>query len=268
MDQQCGFACFRKGACGDEKCMLPPITPSPDKPDQYQTFSQLATAPSFSQPDQYMKGVFNESCPRCLYVFTTESDQVKCIKIVYGGTQAMALVVDEVENPWAKHKKVRSVKTFNGQYQLQKHHDASEHRFAGVHVGVQEQQVKHLTKLITSCESAGSLRTESIYLYSFLVLMCQEGTQFYVKTSNSVCTCQYQRHCVCYLDVSEYYCSYWKRNCNLCLFLSPVSSCSSGSCTSKMYAILAHFNEVGGGFRKEYLLYTCEKGDKAMQGNF
>ena len=117
-----------------DKWLLPPITPCPEKPDQYQTFRQQATALSFSKPDQHMKGVFNESCPKCRYVFTSESDQVKHIKLVHGGTQAIASVVDEVENPRAKQKKSTVSQcpvcneTFNGRYQLRKHQDAAGHK--------------------------------------------------------------------------------------------------------------------------------------------
>ena len=131
MDRRWGFICFQKGACGNEECLcsasatkatnvmkfpptsdkwlLPPITPCPEKPDQYHTFRQQARALSFSKPDQHMKGVFNESYPRCRYVLTSESDQVRHIKLVHGGTRAMASVGMELRSLEVNGRKVRSV---------------------------------------------------------------------------------------------------------------------------------------------------------------
>lgn len=125
MDRRRGFVCFRKGACGDEQCecnsnatkatevmkiptsdkwLLPPITPCPERPGQYRTFRQQSTALSFSYPDQHMKDVLNEACPKCRYVFRSESDQVRHIKLVHGGARAMSAEadVDNTENPPAK----------------------------------------------------------------------------------------------------------------------------------------------------------------------
>lgn len=155
MDRRWGFVCFRKGACGEEECLcsanattstnvmklptsdkwlLPPIMSCPEKPDQFTTFRQQSTALAFSKPDQHMKGVLKESCPKCRYVFTSESDQVRHIKLVHGGARAMASVVDDVENPRAKQKKTTISRcpvckeTFNGRYQLRKHQDAAGHK--------------------------------------------------------------------------------------------------------------------------------------------
>ena len=96
MDRRRGLVCFCKGVCNvrlcdcskntvhvinlmklpvGEKWAFPPITPDSKNPKHYMTFDQLKSSLSFSNPDQHLKDVTNESCVRCRYVFTSVADK-------------------------------------------------------------------------------------------------------------------------------------------------------------------------------------------------
>ena len=48
-----------------EKWAFRPITPDPKNPKHYMTFDQLKSSLSFSNPDQHLKDITNESCVQC-----------------------------------------------------------------------------------------------------------------------------------------------------------------------------------------------------------
>ncbi|XP_062518097.1 uncharacterized protein LOC134193289 [Corticium candelabrum] len=149
MDRRWGMVCFRKGSCRDDscKCMtnglsatsvnkvpcsdtwcLPPVTPDTDNPGHYLTYRQTLSALCISKPDQHLKDVMTDRCPRCRYVFTSQADQHRHIQLVHGGNR----VLNEISGsePVPKKSTYRCVvcsQEYHSKYQLQKHKNESGH---------------------------------------------------------------------------------------------------------------------------------------------
>ena len=66
-----------------EQWSFPPITPDPNNPEQYMTFTQLKAALSFNNRDQHLKDGTNEGCRTCRYIFTSEADKERHIRQIH-----------------------------------------------------------------------------------------------------------------------------------------------------------------------------------------
>ena len=117
-----------KVPCSDTWC-LPPITPDTDNPGHYLTYRQTLSAFCISKPDQHLKDVMTDRCPRCRYVFTSQADQHRQIQLVHGGNR----VLNEISGsePLPKKSTYRCVvcsQEYHSKYQLQKHKNDSEQK--------------------------------------------------------------------------------------------------------------------------------------------
>jgi len=86
-----------------EKLSFPSITPDPNNPEHYMTFTQLKAALSFSNPDQLLKDGTNEGCRKCRYIFTSEADKEHHIRQVHSGVR-----VREEDGSTSQAKKSKS----------------------------------------------------------------------------------------------------------------------------------------------------------------
>ena len=154
MDRRRGFVCFRKGICDDHMCdcrknevqavnimklpmsrrwAFPPITPDPQHLDHYMTFRQLTTALKFSNPDEHLKEIMNSRCDKCRYVFTSENDKDKHLRLIHGGVRSRGESASDNLSGAAKKSKTGAKcpvcgEMFSSRYQMQKHQTEKNHK--------------------------------------------------------------------------------------------------------------------------------------------
>ena len=112
---------------------FPPITPDPQHLDHYMTFRQLTKALKFSNPDEHLKEVMNSHCDKCRYVFTSESDKDKHLRLIHGGARLRGELTLDSPSGAAKKSKIGAKcpvcgEMFVSRYQMQKHQTEKSHK--------------------------------------------------------------------------------------------------------------------------------------------
>jgi len=101
---------------------FPPITSDPQHLNHYLTFDQFKKA---SNPDEHLKEIMNSHCEKCRYVFTSENDKDRHLRLIHGGIRSRDELTSD-DTPHASEKIKANTclvcsETFTSRYQLQKH---------------------------------------------------------------------------------------------------------------------------------------------------
>jgi len=88
------------------------------------TFRQLTKALKFSNPDEHLKEVMNSRCDKCRYVFTSENDKDKHLRLIHGGVRSRSeSTLEESSSSAAKKAKTGAKcpvcgEMFSSRYQM------------------------------------------------------------------------------------------------------------------------------------------------------
>jgi len=115
-----------------KRWVFPPITPDPQHLNHYMTFDQLKKALKFSNPNEHLKEVMNSHCEKCRYVFTSENDKDRHLRLIHGGVRSRDELTSDDTLHTSKKIKVNTCpvcsETFASRYQLQKHQGDKSHK--------------------------------------------------------------------------------------------------------------------------------------------